>query len=557
MPAISLNKASQREVQYLKARPDEYVKNAWAHPNRPQDRYDFRTTDGEKELNYLLNPNSPLRPENWGSINILQWARGCLKTTTLMMILSWALRFYGPQGFEAYMTAPREGQVSEFIGKFREKIQQTALSEFRTKDSIGHQRFEFPRDGAPVYGHFKTDTGWGSGDALRGPHSHMGVIDEFQDLNKPSFDTFRECIDQEVPQVDYFPAIFLIGTPKMENSFFHEMWQKSDQKEWDPEASEWVAQDTADSYGDNNQMAVRGWHIDQPSNPLHDDAKIEQSRDTYSEQKFKNEVLALHYSPEDELLAERHIDAICDPSVDMGKRRRFDDSYVTIGVDWGGGSDRKAADTVLVVLEHVELEDQKWSEIRYVDFLDTDLTKDDEFYRIEQAIEMFDAERVVVDEGYASKRREDLQEGHHTMVEGGYDQLVGARFGNLSDATKVKWKDPSQKKLFTCDKSHMFNSVVDDIKDENILLPAANLSTGGYGDDRAKGTKIYRQLTAPYEKKRETPTGQKKTTITSDSGRNDDFFDALVYAWVAYHSDQIGPTETFVRFGGHNRPGTV
>jgi len=550
-----LDGASKEEIRQLKSDPRKYVASFWRHPNDPSRRYDFRTTDGDQTLDYLLDDDGPLNPYSWGSINVLLMARGCLKTTTMLAIETWQKQFYGPHGHETYMTAPREGQVHEFVDKFREKVQQTGLDDYRTPngDSYGHQQFRFAGDGISVTSSFKTDTGWGEGDALRGPHSHFGIVDEVQDLSERSFQVFRECIDQELRDVPFYPAIFLIGTPKLEGSFFHEMWKKSDQRDWDADASTWTAQSSPTTYGEGDEaMEIRGWHIDQPSCPLFSDAEVASKRDTKGEMEFRNEVLAEFYSPEDDLLAERHVTAIEDPSLGEYPTRRYDDSHVTVGVDWGGGDDRNAADTVLVVGEHVASDEgDDHTYVRRVSFVDGDLTQDEEFDAIESVIETFDPDRVVVDEGYGSKRRQDLQMGNGTAVEGGYgDLVVGVRFGNVSDAEKTKWKDSTERRLATVDKTHKAKQFVSRVKAEQLTVPAADLS---YAHTSDKGRRLRDQLTATHEVQKETSSGRKKSRVTSKSGANDDAFDAFVYMMVGYYDDKIGPTDTYVDFGSSRR----
>lgn len=554
MPAISLSDADPSTVARLKSRPDVYMRNAWQHPNRPQDKYDFKTTDGEKRLRFLTNEGSPLRPRNWGGINILLWARGGLKTTALEGILTWAHRMYGPQGFESYMTAPREGQVKEFTGKFHKKVEQTGLNRSAEKKSIGHTQFKFDTPMGGVYSSFKTDTGWGEGDALRGPHVHFGIIDEFQDLDKASFDTFREAIDREIPDVPYFPSIFLIGTPKMENSFFHEMWKRSDQKDWNPDENQWETQSEAEVYGEGTEdsIAVRGWHISQHDHPMHDAAKIKASKETYSPKKFQNEVRAQFYSPEDELISDRHLDAIAHPSMGFTDSRTSQDSVVVVGVDWGGGSDRKAADTVVAVVE--QLPNEERAVIQTIDFLDTSLTKSQELTEIEERIQKFDPEVVCVDEGYGVTQREDLQTGDNcSYSDDGYDNVYGIRFGNTGDKDDLTFDGP-RRRFATVNKYYQASSFVERLKDEAYALPTAGIDASSYGDPAEKGTKIYSQLTAPYEERSEgRKSGRKTITITSDSNRNDDCFDALTFADVGLRYETLLPNSSFVKFGAHDR----
>ena len=557
-----LSSAGESELRALRSDPRLYIRNAWRHPNDPQRRYDFRTTDGSERLDYLLHDDGPLNPDSWGGINILLMARGLLKTTTLQMIVNWAHQFYGPKGLETYMAAPREDQTREFVEKLRQKFEWSGLDQYREKNALSHQKLKFEPDHGTTYSHFKADSGWGEGDAMRGPHSHIGIYDEFQDASPKSFNAgFYEVIDQSIAGVPYFPVIFLMGTPKMEGSFYEEMWERSDQREWVPDRGEngaWVAQSSPEVYGHGgDSVEVRGWHIDQITAPLHSDADIAAKRDMKTEQEFANEVLAQFYSPEDHLLAERHIETIATEEMGFVEQPRDPQNWVTIGIDWGGGDDRKAADTVIVVMEHEEYEDGATNTIvDDVTFLDEALTKQEEFEALEKQILRFDPDRIVVDEGYGAKAREDLQEGNGTMRSDGYDQVIGCRFGNVSDVSKVKWKDKDEKRLFTADKTHMAKSFVDFVKAERLVLPTADIETGAYGRDEATGTKVYRQLTAPYEEKRETRTGRKRTTITSKSGQNDDAFDAFVYAWMGFHVDALGPVRTTRRFTSHHAPGT-
>jgi len=557
----TLSEASESQRRRLAHDPRLYIRNAWRHPNDRSRRYDFKTTGGETDLRYLLDDQGPMNPAAWGDINILLMARGMLKTTTLLAIVNWCAQFYGPRGWEGYMTAPRQGQTEEFVEKLREKIEESGLDQYREKDSYGHQKFKFDREGTPVYSHFKTDTGWGEGDSLRGPHSHFGIVDEFQDMNEKAFNAgFKPVIDQELAGVDYFPAIFILGTPKMEGSFFEEMWERSDKREWYPDRGEvgtWVAEDDPQSYGEGeDRRVVRGWHISRVTGPLHSHAEIQENRDIKTPQEFKNEDLAEFYSPEDHLISERHINQIADNSETFVSERRYEDSWVTVGIDWGGGDDRKAADTVVVAMEHMTDEDYiTTSVVNDVQFLDTELSKSQEFEELEKTIMRFDADRVVVDEGYGSTRREDLQNGNGTIQPDGYEQVVGCRYGNISDTSKVKWKDEEAQQLFTADKSHVAKSFVNFVKSERLVLPASNLQQGSHGHEEATGTKLYRQLTAPYEERKETVSGTKKTRIVSRSSDSDDAFDAMTYAWMGYHIDKIGPTTSEVRFVTTSAPG--
>jgi hypothetical protein len=573
-----------------------YMRNAWQHPNDPTRDYDFYGDDRENFLHYLADDDGPLVPGNWGDIVLLNFARGCLKTTTAVAIADWAVSQFPIIEFD--ITAPREDQFSEVMDRFKNAIKTSGVVNMRTKNNVSHQKFErqLQRDsGDPVHveADVKARTAYGGGDALRGLHGHGGVIDEFQDVDESMFSTFLEAVDQSVPQVPYFPTIFIIGTPKMANSFFHELWKMSDQKTWDGDENEWVVEDESDEFlphelkeqrrelqsdienlktysADTPEEAERieteikqkrevldtiqgytvtGWHIDQYASPLHDNAKIEFKRQKYTEKKFKNEVLAEFYTPENDLLSDDHVTDAFDYDEGFTNKKVYDDSETVIGVDWGGGDSQQASDTVIVVAERIQLEDEHRLVVRDLKFLDPDLTKQQELEKVEQRIRDFEADRVAVDEGYGAKQREDLQDGNSLWNDDGYDQVCGIIYGNIKDKDKPKFAETGYMDSAYCTvaRTHMIENMVDDFKAGLIDIPASDLTDGREGTQQ----RLLDQLTAPYTDRTETSGGKKKLKVMAD--RNDDAFQAFVYAWIA--AERFGTTRTLKRIGTHNRAG--
>lgn len=576
-----------------------YMRNFWQHPNDPTREYDFYTDGGPDDgdfLHYLADDDGPLVPENHGDIVILNFARGCLKTTTAVAAADWAVSQF-PM-IEVDITAPRQEQFSEVMDRFKGAVKNSGMEALRTKDNISHQKFERQLedengDGVHVEADVKARSAWGEGDALRGLHGHMGVIDEFQDVDEAMFSTFLEAVDQSVPQVPYFPTIVVIGTPKMANSFFHELWQMSDQKTWDPDENEWSEQSEADEFlpnelkerrrdlrrdieeledllgNDNVDQAaleaeieskqdaldkiqgytVTGWHIDQYASPLHDDAKIEFKRQKYTEKKFKNEVLAQFYTPENDLLADPHVEEALDHEKGFTRGREYDDSTVVVGVDWGGGESQDASDTVIVVGEQIEHEDDYTIVVRDIEFVDSDLNKQAELEKVEDAIRDYEADRVAVDEGYGAKQRQDLQEGDSIWNDDGWDEVCGVIYGNIKDKDKPKFQESSftDSGYCTVARTHMIEHMVDDFKAGRVDIPATDLTGGREGDEQ----RLIDQLTAPYTDRVETSGGKKKKKVLAD--RNDDAFQAFVYMWIA--AEKFGSSRTLTKIGGHNRPG--
>lgn len=577
-----------------------YMRNFWQHPNDPTRSYDFYTDEGPEDgefLHYLAHDDGPLVPANHGDIVVLNFARGCLKTTTAVAAADWAVSQF-PM-IEVDVTAPRQEQFGEVMDRFKGAVKNSGMEALRSKNNVSHQKFERALedengDKVHVEADVKARSAWGDGDALRGLHGHMGIIDEFQDVDESMFSTFLEAVDQSVPQVPYFPTIVVIGTPKMANSFFNDLWEMSDQKTWDPDENEWVHQSEPDEFipqdlrerredlhreadeleslignEDVDQDAleaeieskreaankiegynVTGWHIDQYASPLHDDAKIEFKRQKYTEKKFKNEVLAQFYTPENDLLADDHVKDAFDFDHGFTNKRQYDDSTVVMGVDWGGGDSQGASKTVLVVGERIEYEDGNHRIIvRDLEFLDPDLNKQAELEEVEQRIRDYEVDRVAVDEGYGSKQREDLQEGQGIWNDSGWDQVCGIIYGNIKDKDKPKFSDSGYKDSDFCTvaRTHMIENMVADFKADRIKIPAADLTDGHEGTRQ----KLIDHLTAPYTDRTETADGKKKLKVQSD--RNDDAFQAFVYMWLA--AERFGSTRTLKRIGGHNRTG--
>lgn len=583
-----------------------YMKNFWRHPNDPSRRYDFYTDDGPPEegksedetgeyLSYLTHDEGPLVPENWGDIVILNFARGCLKTTTATAAADWGVSQF-PM-IEIDITAPRQEQFSEVMDRFKEAAKNSGIEQLRTKNNISHQKFErqLENDGDPVHvsADVKARSAWGEGDALRGLHGHLGIIDEFQDVDEAMFSTFLEAVDQSVPKVPYFPTIFVIGTPKMGNSFFHQLWKMSDRKDWDADAEEWVAEDTADEFlpqelkdrrrklrreadelrellgnDEVDQDALKaeieskedaadriegytvtGWHIDQYASPLHDDAKIEFKRQKYTEKKFKNEVLAQFYTPENDLLSDDHVKDAFDRDHGWTNKRQYgdDESTVVMGVDWGGGSAEGASDTVIIVGEKVHHDDEPKIIIRNLKFLDPDLNKQDELEEVEQMIRDYEVDRIAVDEGYGAKQREDLQNGNNLWNDDGYDNVCGIIYGNIKDKDKPKFAENNftDSAYCTVARTHMIENMVSYFKDGKIEIPAADLTDGREGTEQ----QLIDHLTAPYTDRKETSGGKKKLKVMAD--RNDDAFQALTYAYIA--ASKFGSQRTLRKIGAHDR----
>lgn len=577
----------------FKEDPRKYIRNMFNHPNDPTRDYDFYTDDGDEFLYYIVDDDGPLNPKQWGDINVLLFARGCLKTWSCTSLIAWALDMYDSIEFTA--TAPRDDQREEVIDNFKDRIQESGLVEQRVKDNIGHQKFEkeiTDTDGNSITTHsaLKSRSAWGDGDALRGLHSQGGVIDESQDVDEGTFSTFMEAIDQSIPDTAYFPSIFVIGTPKMANSFFHKLWKMSDQKTWSDEDREWIQQnepqeflpaelreekkelqqqlseikelEDADSEEDYSDLKaeiteqldeldgyeVRGWHIDQYNCPLHKKGAINFKKETYSKQKFKNEVLAEFYSPENDLIVEDDVFESFNKELSFSLSDQDSGVKTVMGVDWGGGDSEGAASTAIVIADHYDETDQFI--VRYITTLDSSFSDKEEIVEVERLLNEYNVDECVVDEGYGDTSRAALQDGEMTDSEDGYSKRVhGCRYGNVKNKDEIKWnRFQSEYRYFTCNRTYIIKEFTNDFKRQKFELPRGDLS---FDSNHDLGTQLLDQLTAPYSDRVETSSGKKKLKIQSD--RNDDIFHAFVYMYLAAKRVNLGGGES--RFITQNRTG--
>lgn len=581
--------------------PRLWIRNFLRHPEDPRRRYDFWDGTKDEFLHFLVDwEDGPLNPDNWGEINVLLFARGSLKTWTATSVLGWGVDAFPT--VEGAATAPVDDQRYEVIERFKEKVEQAGLDERREKNKLSHQKFahelvDEKGDGFTSYSHVKSRSAWGEGDKLRGIHGHIGVVDESQDVDEGTFSTFAtEAIDREVPGVDFFPTVFVIGTPKMANSFFHKLWEMSDQKTWDEDADPpedadrsagaWIQQAEPDIFlpqtmkeeikeyeerlselhaqDDPDQdlidkfeakieetkdkgFQVRGWHIDQYNSPLHDEASIEFKKQTYPKKKFENEVLAHFYTPENDLLTNQDVWDALDDSKNFSPERQERSSHVVLGVDWGGGEGEGAAETVISIVEvHPtdgdDVADQK--EVLYFDILDPSLKKSEEREQIDEYMNAYDVDIAVVDEGFGTSDRETLQDEYE------HDNLYGCHFGNVKKKEEVVWnRFKNQKRFFTTSKTYVAEKFAEDFKNGNWTIPNDEYMSFNAKND--KGTKLIDQLTAPYTDRDESITGSKRLRVISD--RADDIFDSFVYAWAAADMLDIKPEAR--EPGAHTRPG--
>jgi len=565
----------------LRESPPLWVRNALRHPVVPSRPYDFKTEDGQI-LNHLLDKDSWLYPENFADINVLLLARGELKSTSTGWIESWFHDAY-PQG-HSYLIAPSKDQVVDFLEPIRETyVEQANMDSRRKTDNKTSQVFKtYQKDETgdinPVMGRIQTDSGY-SEKSVRGKHSQVGITDETQDLSQRVFNVFLPAIDMGLPDNDWAPTVFCIGTPKESGSFYHDLWERSDKRTWDAEAEEWIIQEDVDPYElsaedvaelpgnveieEDEEYTVHGWHVDWINSPIHSGADIARAKEQMGEMTFTNEVLAQFYEPEDNLLGESDVTGAYNTEYNFRESPYNEENTVAVVADWGGGADENASDTIIMAAEEVEYESGDTEYILLdIDFLDPDANRiKDEIRTYEKFLMQYDADIGLVDYGYGQQAMESLQHGDDTMDPDGYMDTVSAvHYGNVKNKTDIKWveNDDGDELFFTCDKSRTASRMVEMFRDDQWVIPKADGNSSGVSMETSDddGVRLLEQLTAPYKTLTETKSGKKRVDIETPGNQRDDSFDVLSIAWLAFN-EALDTDETFVGFAGTERAGHV
>jgi hypothetical protein len=545
----------------LRRSPKLWVRNALRHPIEPSRPQDFKTANGTP-LTHVLYDDSWLNPDQWGDINVLLLARGEMKSTSVGWLETWAHDAY-PQ-LHSYVVAPSKDQVIDFLEPIKETyVEQADMDGRRENSNKTSQLFKTyvdhgDGDPDPVMGRIQSDSGY-TEESVRGKHSQIGVFDEIQDFSKRVFNVALPAIDQSLPEADWAPTIFCIGTPKETGTLYHDLWQRSDQRTWDADAGEWVFQSEIDPYeltadevadlpgdldvSDTEKFTVHGWHVDWINSPLHDASDIARAKRTSDPMEFHNEVLAQFYDPEDNLLADDDVQAMLDESYDFRESPYDEDARTVVVADWGGGTDKNASDTVLLAAEEVVYEDDTTEyvvlDLAFLDPNENDTR--DEIRTYEEWLQRFRADIGLTDYGYGTQAMESLQKGYDTVDPDGYlGTVYAAKYGNVADRTDIKWKenDDGERIYFTCDKGRSVTQMVESVRDRKWIVPESTGSSTGVEieHDGSDGVKLIEQMTAPYKTLREgTKTGQKSVVIETAGNHRDDAFDVFTLGWLAFN----------------------
>lgn len=163
---------------------------------------------------------------------------------------------------------------------------------------------------------------WATGKAIRGPHRHYGVVDEMQDMTRTAWYVLLEVVNLPGRQ------IIAMGTGGPQGTLWHELWEKSDKKEWD--GKKWAPTNK------NATQGYSGYHLSQEWSPFETQASLAEKKKSYPKTLYLTEVECAFFNGAG-LKPAPYETTKGLVVTDINETRRLLNSIVTksIGIDWG------------------------------------------------------------------------------------------------------------------------------------------------------------------------------------------------------------------------------
>ncbi|MCX9085499.1 MAG: hypothetical protein OIN87_11970 [Candidatus Methanoperedens sp.] len=163
---------------------------------------------------------------------------------------------------------------------------------------------------------------WATGKAIRGPHRHYGVVDEMQDMTRTAWYVLLEVVNLPGRQ------IIAMGTGGPQGTLWHELWEKSDKKEWN--GKKWTPTNK------NATQGYSGYHLSQEWSPFETQASLAEKKKSYPKTLYLTEVECAFFNGAG-LKPAPYETTKGLVVTDINETRRLLNSIVTksIGIDWG------------------------------------------------------------------------------------------------------------------------------------------------------------------------------------------------------------------------------
>jgi hypothetical protein len=446
------------------------------------------------------------------------------------------------EGLTALYTAPRQEQVSRFSSE-RVKNAMRDSQGGVLKDSIlkkGKDTASFIQFDSKCNMYLYSC--WAEGDAIRGIAAQRVYADEVQDMTSSARETVTECLGH----AHGGGQMYHFGTPKNSGSEFHKLWEFSDKKEWYVECSnpkcmhkqkitmnnifkldenkpaffgcykckteldrskgEWIAENKIEA-------KMSGYHITQLMCSWISADAILYKRATYSEQKFKNEVLGDFHNVYGKTLDMQNIMDCTNATMHLPDKGHKGPNYM--GVDWGSGNNSFSVITIIGT-EKIDGEDKlvyryvkKYSTTGYGKVLS-------DIYKLAK---LYNVENTVIDIGDARRQFEEL------LVE--MPHTVAACQYVLALKTPYRWDRKTR--IHTVDRSYLIEKVIDMFHKQKIIIPYDKLTI--QVTDRLSW--LFDHLTSLEAEWVEPTSGNTGYTRYLHSNP-DDGFQSLAYAFLAF-----------------------
>ena len=325
-------------------------------------------------------------------------------------------------------------------------------------------------------------------DRVRGNTADRDLLDEVQDINYEAvIPVVKECM-----AASKYAYMAYCGTPKSMENTIEYLWQMSSKTEWIIKCEgcgkwQFIASHksigkkgvvclncdkylnvrSGDWYDFNEDFRVKGFHISQPMLPLNNEeperwSRIIDKMETYSETKFKNEVLGVsdaigtRFISQEELLNMCEQYVVTEPPLKPGMTA--DCQFIAGGVDWSGGGAGYVSRTVVWVFGYTK--EKKYKTIYFKIFPGNNPIAD-----VEEVAKIFEKCRCDIVVGDAG---EGAVANSHLSRELGAHRMFQVQYGAFNKL--LRW---NKKDRYLVDRTAAIDSYMLLLKHQGIVFPTA------------------------------------------------------------------------------------
>lgn len=392
-----------------------------------------------------------------------------------------------------------------------------------------HKRF---KNGAEIRILYASD----SADRLRGISADELDYDEVQDI---SLDSVVPVANECMANSDYHYEVYA-GTPKSMDNGIEVLWERSTQNEWVVKCtgcSQWNTPLTARSIGLNGVICLKcgktlrmrdgqwsemqpgqrlaGYHISQLLLPRNSEEPrrwrlILDKLQTYSDSKFKNEVMGMSDTLGSRMLSRADLEKNCREYIlqPLPGPADFQDALYTIaGVDWSGGGSSTFTSRSSVWIWGV-MPDGKLKTMFYKIYPTANAIQD--VRDIIEVCERWKVKKVAGDAGMGAIANAMLAEAL------GYDRVMQVQYAASSQ--QLRWNGSDR---YILDKTSAIDTLMMMFKHSQVYFGNVTQMSGAFDDIMAEFEHI-------------TRNGDGRRVWTHSPLAPDDALHAAVFGWVAW-----------------------